>query len=972
MILKRFFESKPKWQHPDPEIRRQAVSSISDREQATLAQIAREDSDAGIRRLACGRLFQMDLLQDVAAQDSDPETRDLAASRLRQVICGDNPLGPPLETRIALLGQTDDPRLLEQAATQAAQPELRRAAITRIRTPSILLDIALNDATAGNRLEAARLLEDREALEQLLRSVKKRDKNVYRAARQKLRDLAERDAAPARARAEGAELCGKVERLGRLHNWSQDRSHLEQLDKLWATLVDDAPPDLRERYEGARQRFLDAYDAYRRENQTQIEAAEAAERSLLERRRLIDDLKFAASAEEAEESDLIAVGDRVAAEWQSLPLASTSDERRLEAALSAAREALASRVRSLRELKERAGRLAALLDEAEQLVQGSSPLDHRAVNRLLHNLAEHAATIEVPDLRQRLLDSRRQLELRLEAQRHHAEQKLAQLPERLAELEAHLAAGELRKAEPILQSTESTLALLRLSGASQRRFAEVERRLHATAPRVRELQHWRKWGTDQHREQLCDTLTKVLESDMDMAQTAHALHEAQVAWKRLDHGGSPLNHRLWDRFHELAEQVYNRCRPFLEQQAAEREKNRIHREALCAELERFVAEVDWTRIEWRKAVRAEQETRAAWAAAGPVEGRHRKVLERRFRNAIGKLDRALSEERSRNLELKRRLIEQVEALADEEDLQRAIDSTKNLQREWHTTVPARQGEENRLWQRFRKACDAIFARREAAHAEQTRSESENLEARRTICEALKQTAHEQVDVEALEGHLADLQERWDAMSHLRVPRASLAALERSWREAQGECRRAVRRLRDEGERQQLDLLRDRAAICRALETLAVRDPPTSEEIDRLERAWSELPILQQPALQEAISARFNSVREALAAGGRRLESWIAALGENDAERERLCLQMEILAGIDSPRERAANRLAFQVSRLAEHMREGADDPLLGGARLERDWYLTGPASPTEADGLEERFERARTALLDPTPSERLQ
>ena len=50
---------------------------------------------------------------------------------------------------------------------------------------------------------------------------------------------------------------------------------------------------------------------------------------------------------------------------------------------------------------------------------------------------------------------------------------------------------------------------------------------------------------------------------------------------------------------------------------------------------------------------------------------------------------------------------------EEPDLGRAIDETKRLQRDWHTTVPARQKDENRLWQRFRAACDAVFARRQA-------------------------------------------------------------------------------------------------------------------------------------------------------------------------------------------------------------------------------------------------------------------
>ena len=961
MILKHFLSSKPKWQHSDPEVRRQAVQSIPATDQDTLAQIARDDADPAVRRQACRRLTRLDLLRELSTRDPDAGVRELTAAHFRHLLCSRDPGSPPVEACIAQLAQIEDQRLLEHVATNAPQAELRLAAIGRLDGSATLLECAMHDATAANRLEAAQHLEDKGGLEELARRIGKKDKNVYRVVRQKLREIAEREAAPARIRSQGLELCEKVERLGRLQSWAQDQAVLDHLDKQWAVIAEEADPELRHRYETARQGFLDALETYRRENQSQVEAEEAKEQGLRARRALLEE--FSEAAERDTEADLRTVRDRVETAWRALPPLPEEDDRRLARELASAQEAVSTRLGRLEEARLDSERLQRLLGNFDGLLRGSAPLDHRTLTPLLKQAASQAPTAGDPVVHVRLEDARQLLEHRLEKQRHHAEQKLEQIPERLDELDEHLEAGELRKSEPLYQSVQAALHLLELSGINRRKFAALEQRLRAAAPRIRTLQNWRKWGTDQHRQALCETLEGLLGAEMEIEQAARTLHDAQVEWKRLDHSGSPVNHPLWERFHALAEQVYERCRPYLEQQAEEREQHRVHREALCAELEQFLNQVDWERMDWRKAIRAEREMRSAWAAAGPVDGKQRRGLERRFRAAIDRLDQHLAAERQRNRDHKRNHIAQVEALVEDTDLPHAIDETKRLQREWHTTVPARQGEENRLWKRFRQACDAVFARRQIVHEERTRSEDENLRARRAICEDLQRLATAGLDAGQMEWGLTELQERWEAMAHLPVPRRALPALENAWRDAQSTWSRAVRQTREQRERKEFDLLRQRAALCAELEAVARGEGNSPDEAQRIRAAWSELPTLKDGALQQAIEGRFG---QAIAAATGESGAPIAgrtSQADNDRKREELCLQLEILAGIDSPQELAGDRLAFQVNRLTEHMRDGAKDPLEGATRLVRDWYVLGPASGEVAGALEQRFERARSALL---------
>jgi len=66
---------------------------------------------------------------------------------------------------------------------------VRHAAIARVTNPTVLGTCAVHDTLAANRAAAAARLEDRPTLELVARQIGKRDKNVHRLVRQKLKAL---------------------------------------------------------------------------------------------------------------------------------------------------------------------------------------------------------------------------------------------------------------------------------------------------------------------------------------------------------------------------------------------------------------------------------------------------------------------------------------------------------------------------------------------------------------------------------------------------------------------------------------------------------------------------------------------------------------------------------------------------------------------------------------------------------------
>jgi hypothetical protein len=948
MLFERFLKKK-----------RQEPSAADDQE--VLAERARSHEDPALRRDATRRLLGLSNLRLILENDTDAGVREIAAARYRHLLCGDQHPEIPLEERLSELSELQDSRILEQVAVQGVAPEVRRAAIERIQSPEVLAVCAVQDALAVNRGAAVERLENKAALEQVLRQIGKKDKTVYRTAREKLRLIAEQEERPGRVRALSEELCEKVERLGRLEHWSQDRALLEHLDRQWAEIRNEAGPEWQSRYEAARERFMQAYVGHTRETAAQVAAEEAHEALQAERSALLEALSDASKL--TTEHEIRGSCERIAAAWEALEALPSQRQRALDQRYQMLMDAAKTALTALGEQRKRVERLRKSSAKAQKLLDEAKPLDLRVTKTFIEQARGLAAELPEAAETEAFLSLIQRLDSRVKTQSKNAEHRLKLLPDKLTELENHLTNGELKKADPLFQSVRAGLDLVEASGLHKGSGEEIAARLHLLTPRLRELQHWRRWGADQHRDGLCEEMEHLVEADIPLEALSERLQTMRTDWKGLDKTGPRASQALWDRFHSAAEAVQERCRPFLEARAAEREANRAARESVCNQIEDFLDRVDWERVDWKRVLRAERETRHAWASIGPVEPRHYRALEGRFRQALKQLDRRLDGERKRNQAMKHDLIRKLETLIDEPDLDAAIEQTKALQREWHTTVPARHKDENRLWQTFRAACDAVFERRAALHQAHANELKENLAVREAICAEALSLAETEEDPKRLANGLRGLEHRWEDIQSLPIPRQGSGHLNERWRGAREALRQRLRASEDRQRRGALDLLRRQAELCERLELSLLGETDEILTPEAAEEAWSRLPEQGDTEIQQAIRARLSAALAA-AQDPEQLESLRDRYRNNAARLSQLCLQLEILAGVETPKEHAKQRLEFQVSRLTERMVDGEEDPLQGSARLLKEWYLCGPVPRHE--GLSTRFERIRKALAAET------
>ncbi|MEP5612896.1 MAG: DUF349 domain-containing protein [Cyclobacteriaceae bacterium] len=113
-----------------------------------------------------------------------------------------------------------------------------------------------------------------------------------------------------------------------------------------------------------------------------------------------------------------------------------------------------------------------------------------------------------------------------------------------------------------------------------------------------------------------------------------------------------------------------------------------------------------------------KEIQSDWKKVGPVPGAHNKTLWANY-NAL--LDRFYDQrsiyfelkdlDRKKNLKLKEELCERAEALANGEDLKVAIVQLNELHEEYKHAGSVPREQQEALWQRFKTASDAVYAKR---------------------------------------------------------------------------------------------------------------------------------------------------------------------------------------------------------------------------------------------------------------------
>jgi exonuclease SbcC len=958
---------KHKWQHRDPRVRRQAIKALDSAETGILCQIAREDESPDIRRLALRRLVDLDLLQQLSKEDGDSQTCQLAQSCLSELLAGTREASPELSVRMDFIARHPETGLLEFVALNGVETELRRSAQDRITEQTMLRNFAVNDAVLANRLAALERITDTSILETVIQQTHKQDKQIHRQSQARLDAIREAQERPARIKAECEQICTDLETMTHEDKWQEALDKLPPLVDRWQAIADEAGPEFLTRYEAAHAAAMKASAAYREARETeqrewaatqvrrQALLAEVAQRKaqLPDKQALSEDTETEYLAElESWQNAWNQAGDLPASQAQALDEQFSQDINAIRRQLEASRYE--------RQMQQD---MESLLVAAEKILNSKQPVTEKQVKSLEKRRKQRDWPTDSARLAkdlQRFKKIDKQLRQRLIHQRDLRTEKLEKLPGMLDQLEALLNKKIIREAAPLHDRINSSINHLKTLGVTDKELGRYTRQLHDLTPQLRELQSWRSWGGDEALERLCKEIESLIGSDTNPADLAAEIRRLRNEWAQLRSDGSAAVKTLRKRFDKAAREAYKPCEIFFKQQAAERSNHLEVKQALLERLEAYLAEVDWSHIDWKAAVKFQRQLSNDWRQAGPVDRRKNKEIEAQYHDAIKVLNEHLATERKHNLQQRKALIEQVRGLTNHEDIRNAIEECKRLQTRWQTTVPGKRKQENTLWEEFREACDAVFARRKQQQHAHHELEKQNKAQKQQLCAQLEElTRSTTADLAEAERQMHALVDQWQQAGP--IAKRDQPALEKRFDKARDAFQAHAAALHEAAAQEQLALLRKKAGCCTQAEQLLEHPDPAEvgSKLEDLDINWNETPSLEDSTTEKTIQQRYQKLKKALLAGDEQRDRLLNELQSNLEHRKELCLRMEILCGAESPAEEQQARMKFQANRLAEAIGHGVDDPVGKMTDLEREWYLSAGASPGDEKSLQQRFEKAR-------------
>ena len=372
------------------------------------------------------------------------------------------------------------------------------------------------------------------------------------------------------------------------------------------------------------------------------------------------------------------------------------------------------------------------------------------------------------------------------------------------------------------------------------------------------------------KQAIIEELKELVNSDETLNHTFNKFRELQQRWK--DTGIVPQQHvkDLWETYNLHVENFYSFIKINKELRDLDLKKNYEQKVALCEQAEALVLEPSVV-----EAFHKLQKLHDEWRETGPVANEYKEALWERFKAASSRINKqhqehfeTLKGEQVKNLELKTGLCVATEELSSQplttrKEWNRASDRLLEIQKTWKTIGFAPKKDNNRIYERFRTACDRFFEAKRQFYAGMKTEMEHNLQLKIEICEAAESLMNSEEWKKATDELIA-LQARWKQIG--AVSRRHSDAV---WKRFRAACdkffeRKASHFASVDGEHE--ENLQKKLAL---LAEMAGADVKAGgyEVIREFQRRWGEIgfvPIKQKDAIQKkykaAVDALFNTLR----------------------------------------------------------------------------------------------------------------
>ena len=302
------------------------------------------------------------------------------------------------------------------------------------------------------------------------------------------------------------------------------------------------------------------------------------------------------------------------------------------------------------------------------------------------------------------------------------------------------------------------------------------------------VQEAEKYENLKKKYDIIDKIKELVNREESINKTFHEFRSLQNEWHSIGVVPQSTLKDLWENYHHHVEIFYDYIKINKELRDLDLKKNLEAKVKLCEKAEELLLEPNPV-----NAFRFLQDYHNQWREIGPVPPESTNEVWERFKEATSQINKRHHEyfekqkdDQRKNLEAKMTLCEEVEGInlveiKNFKDFDEKAEKVVALQKMWRTIGFAPKKQNNRIYQRFRDACDSFFEKKRAFYADNKEMQQNNLQLKIELCiqaEALQ----ESTDWKATSDALIRLQKEWKEIGP--VPRKQS---EKTWKRFRKAC-----------------------------------------------------------------------------------------------------------------------------------------------------------------------------------------
>ena len=267
--------------------------------------------------------------------------------------------------------------------------------------------------------------------------------------------------------------------------------------------------------------------------------------------------------------------------------------------------------------------------------------------------------------------------------------------------------------------------------------------------------------------------TEELAKETDLNRAFRELQALHKIWKE-ELGPVAKEHKdtLWEQFSAATKVINDKRQDYYNQLEKQFEENLKIKNELIAQIRAISEKTINSHKDWQANIKEIETLREAFFKTGKVPSKSNEKTWKAFKDAVRTFNKdknnyykSLKKDQSENYKKKLELVEIAEQNKDSEDLETTLVLMKKIQNKWKTIGHIPRKDSDKLWKRFRGACNAFFDRYHEQKNNGTEEEITALEQKNELLETLK-TFKLTDDKDKNLAALNDFSSQWKKLGHV--------------------------------------------------------------------------------------------------------------------------------------------------------------------------------------------------------------